>query len=100
MLSGGVCGFCKECFWLGGKKGGGKWHARVLSREAGAAGRLCGQAGVAGLPLTVGVEGRGGLAQGNEYSLAAARGSRGSRRGAELDCGFQPLSQVLRTLGD
>ena len=80
----------------------------VSSRKArkveggGASGHLCGQFGVTDLPLTVGVESGGGrrLAWENEYKLAAVCGSRDSGRETERDCGFQPHSQVLWTLGD
>ena len=65
------------------------------------AGLLCGQqAGGTGPPVTVGVESRGGLAQENKCSLAAAHGSGESRREAEQDEGFQSHNQVLWTPGD
>lgn len=53
----------------------------VLSWEAVVAGLRCGQVGVIGLPLIVGMENGGRLAQESKYDLAAAHGSWGSRRG-------------------
>lgn len=57
--------------------------------EASITGCLLGQVGGTGLPLTMRVENRGGLAQESENNLAAACDSWGSRRRAEQDCSAQ-----------